>query len=191
MAQLPIRIYGDPVLRQRAQELAPGDVTAELRQFVLDMGETMYAASGIGLAATQVGDLRRLFVIDVDQIAGPKQRGKRPKDPANRRLRAFLNPEILESSIEDDTYDEGCLSIPELEAPVFRPLRIRVRYRTIEWEERDEWIDGLLARVYQHELDHLDGVLFIDRLPEAQRTKLAGALNRLKKRHEETLQPTV
>jgi peptide deformylase len=189
MAIFSIRIYGDPVLRERARELAPHQVDDALRQFVLDMGETMYANSGIGLAANQVGDLRRLFVVDIDQVSSePRRGGKRVKDATRRLLRVYINPEIIESSDEDDTYEEGCLSIPELEATVFRPIRIKVRYRGLDWGIQEEWLTGLHARVFQHELDHLDGVMFVDRLPPEARLKLAGALNRIKKRHEDALQ---
>ncbi|MBI1292270.1 peptide deformylase [bacterium] len=190
MAILPIRIYGDPVLREKGRELTQSQVDDALRQFALDMGETMYANSGIGLAANQVGDLRRIFVVDVDQVSGERRRGKRPKDESRRLLRVYLNPEVIESSDEDDTYDEGCLSIPELEAPVFRPIRIKVRYRTLDWHLHEEWLDGLHARVFQHELDHLDGTMFIDHLAPEARLKLAGALNRIKKRHDDALQPS-
>lgn len=169
------------MLRQTARPLEERDVDDALRAFVADMGETMYAANGVGLAANQVGDLRRLFVLDVDQLDTPSKTRPRRKDASKRVLQTIINPEILESSVEDEEYNEGCLSIPGVEADVYRPVRIRVRYRTLEWEERDQWVDGLFARVFQHELDHLDGKLFVDHLPPADRERLAGALNKLKK----------
>lgn len=180
MALLPIMLYGEEVLRQKARELSREDIDDSFRQFVTDMGETMYGASGIGLAANQVGDLRRVFVVDVDQL-GRETRRRARKDPSRRNLQVMINPEILESSIEDGEYNEGCLSIPEVEADVWRPIRIKVRYRNPDWELREEWIDGILARVYQHELDHLDGILFVDHLPPGTRKRLAGPLNRIKK----------
>lgn len=188
MALLPIVLYGQPVLRERAREMSPGDVTDDFRRLVDDMGETMYAARGIGLAANQVGDLRRFFVLDVDQSRG-EGRKRRSKEPTNRRLQVIINPEILEFSLEDEAYSEGCLSIPEVEADVWRPLRIRVRYRTLDWELKEQWVDDLFARVFQHELDHLDGVLFVDRVPDNVRLKLAGPLNRIKKAGEATHVP--
>jgi len=190
MAILPIRIYGDPVLRQRATEITREQVDEALRQFAIDMGETMYANSGIGLAANQVGDLRRIFVVDVDQVNNEIRKKGRVKDQARRLLRVYLNPEIIESSDEDDTYDEGCLSIPELEGPVFRPIRIKVRYQTLEWNIQEEWLSGLHARVFQHELDHLDGLMFIDRMAEEARLRLAGALGRIRRRQEDAMQPS-
>jgi peptide deformylase len=181
MALLPIKLYGEPVLREKARELTQGDVDADFRTFVRDMGETMYENAGVGLAANQVGDLRRVFVVDVAQVDGNGKRGRRRKDPSRRELLVFLNPEVVESSPEDEAYNEGCLSIPEVEADVYRSSRVRVRYRTLDWQQKEQWMDGLLARVFQHELDHLNGVLFIDHLPEDTRRKLAGALNKIKK----------
>lgn len=187
MSVLDIRIYGDPILRAKGREMGRDELTPAFRELIESMAETMYGANGIGLAATQVGDMRRFFIADVDQVEGEKSKGRRVKNPDKRKLQVFINPEILESSTEDEPYNEGCLSIPELEADVFRPVRVRVRYRDGEWNEKTGWIDELLARVFQHELDHLDGVLFIDRIPAQQRIGIAGQLNRLKRRTEERL----
>ncbi|HNM46102.1 MAG TPA: peptide deformylase [Candidatus Sumerlaeota bacterium] len=182
--KLKIRTYGDPVLREKAKAMKRTDVTDSFREFVLSMGETMYDANGVGLAATQVGDLRRFFVADVAQVVGDEKK-KRRKDPARRELIAYINPEIIESSAEDEEYLEGCLSIPEVDAEVYRPSRIRIRYRDLDWNENELWAEGLLARVYQHELDHLDGVLFIDRIGDAARSKIAGKLSSIKKRTDD------
>lgn len=182
MSVLPIRYYGDPVLREKAAPVAAVD--DELRRLAADMGETMYAASGIGLAANQVGVARRVLVLDVsDHYAGSKKGGKRsaPEEP---HLEVYFNAEIVESSVEDGDYSEGCLSMPGLEGDVWRPLRIRVKWMDLDGKPHDAWIDGLRARVMQHEIDHLDGILFIDHLPTAERASLAGRLNRLK---QETL----
>ena len=187
MPLLPIKIYGDPVLRETAEKIEQEHVTDEFRQFARDMAETMYANSGIGLAANQVGDLRRIFVVDTAQVEENGSKSRRKKDPQKRELHVFLNPEVVESSLEDEAYTEGCLSIPEVEADVYRPIRVKVRYRTLDWQEKEQWFEGLLARVFQHELDHLNGVLFVDHLPAASRLKLAGALNKLKKSSEEEL----
>lgn len=187
MSIIPIRQYGDPVLREKSRELRQEEVDADFRRLIEDMGETMYDAEGIGLAANQIGETRRFFVADWEQVTGERRGRKRVRDPKRRHLVAFLNPEILEGSVEDAEYNEGCLSIPELEGEVFRPVRILVRYRTLDWELKEEWLDDLPARVFQHELDHLDGVLFVDRMPEAARTKLARELNRLKRQTESLL----
>ncbi|MCC6547192.1 peptide deformylase [Candidatus Sumerlaeota bacterium] len=181
---LKIRTYGDPVLRAKTKPMKASDVTKAFRDFVLLMGETMYAANGIGLAATQVGDLRRFFVADVAQVVGDEKK-KRRKDPARRELNAYINPEIIESSAEDEEYLEGCLSIPDVDAEVYRPSRIKIRYRDLEWTEKEVWVEGLMARVFQHEHDHLDGVLFIDHIGEAARSKLAGKLSAIKRKTEQ------
>lgn len=186
MSALPIKIYGDPVLREKGREISTEEIDAEFRSYMDDMIETMYEAAGIGLAANQVGETRRFFVADWEQASGEKPRkGKRLKDPKRRNPKAFLNPEILETSAEDELGNEGCLSIPEIESDVYRFKRVRVRYRDLDWQEHDEWLQGLGARVFQHELDHLDGILFIDHLPEDERIKLAGKLRQLKERAKE------
>lgn len=189
MPLLPIRIYGDPVLKEKALPLKKEEINDDFRQFIADMGETMYDAKGVGLAANQVGDLRRVFVVDVDQVVNDENAGSKKsrkfKDVSRRKLQVFINPEILESSEQDDVYNEGCLSIPDVEADVYRPIKVKVRYRNLDWEEKEEWIDGMLARVFQHELDHLNGVLFVEKLGLGRRTLIAGALSRLKKRQKE------
>lgn len=188
MSLLTLRIYGDPVLRQRAREVRPEEIDDTFRQLAEDMGETMYAAQGIGLAANQIGETRRIFVADWDQVTDSPRRGKRTKDPKKRNLRVLINPVIISSSDEDEEASEGCLSIPELEADLFRPRRIRVQYRDLDWQQHEEELDDLPARVFQHELDHLDGILFIDRIGADARARLAGALSRIKKKGEETHQ---
>jgi peptide deformylase len=183
-----VRIYGDPVLRLKAERIE--GVDDELRRLVADMAETMYLAEGIGLAAPQVGVSRRVIVVDVDQVEGGKnsRSERRRVNPAKRRLQVFLNPEIVESSVEDCPYTEGCLSLPGLEGEVYRPARVKLRYQDAEGRPNLVELDGLPARVLQHELDHLDGVLFVDRMVPDDRRKLAGALSRLREiaaRHPE------
>ncbi|MEQ8820747.1 MAG: peptide deformylase [Sumerlaeia bacterium] len=176
MAILEIRKYGDPVLREKAAPV--NGASDDLRAFLHDMAETMYAANGIGLAANQVGDLRRVLVID----PGEEERDKRPARTPNPQF--FLNPEILDSSTEDGPYTEGCLSIPELEGEVYRPLKIRLRWTTLDGETREADFDGITSRVLQHEIDHLDGILFIDHMGTVKRKLLAGKLNKLRRETE-------
>jgi peptide deformylase len=176
MALLRILIYGDERLHVKSERLQR--LTPELRQLIADMGETMYAANGAGLAAPQIGVHQRVFVLDVDQVDDD---GKKSQP---RRLRVFINAEILWSSDEDVPYVEGCLSIPGVEAEVDRPARVRVRYRDEHWTEHEEEAEGLLARVIQHELDHLDGILFVDRLGFLKRQSVAAQLRHLRKEHE-------
>jgi peptide deformylase len=149
VALLPIRIFGDPILRQRAREV--DNVDGALVRLVEDMVETMYAAPGVGLAANQVGVERRIFVYDIGE--GPN---------------AVINPVIVESSGEW-SYDEGCLSIPNLSWELIRPKEVHLRGISLEGETIDIEADELLARCFQHEIDHLDGVLIVERLDDEQR----------------------
>lgn len=149
MATYPIRQYGDPVLKQRAREVE--EVDSRLAKLVEDMIETMYEAPGTGLAANQVGVQRRLFVYDVGD--GP---------------RVVINPRIVESSGEW-VYEEGCLSVPGLSWPIVRPNQVHLVGVDLHGNELSIEADTLEGRVFQHELDHLDGVLLVERLDEEQR----------------------
>jgi peptide deformylase len=155
MTKLDLVTLPDPVLRQPSAPVE--DVADDLRKLMLDMLETMYEAPGIGLAAVQVGVLKRVVTIDV-------AREGEEKEPL------FLaNPEILWRSDELATYEEGCLSIPDYFAEVERPARIGVRFLDYHGRPQELEADGLLATVVQHEIDHLNGVLFIDYLSKLKR----------------------
>src|SRR2546422_10406049 len=154
MAVLRVRKYGDPALRQRA--LPVGEVTPELRAIIADMTETMYDEVGIGLAATQVGISLRLIVI---------------ADEEGRGVQAVLNPAIVEQGGET-TGEEGCLSIPGVFAPVVRSSWVKVEARDVNGQPMAINARGLRARVLQHEIDHLDGVLFIDRVDPVTRDRI-------------------
>jgi peptide deformylase len=172
MASRPIFETPDPVLRQISKPVDTFD--AELKTLVADMFETMYAAPGIGLAAVQVGVPIRLLVIDLQE---PAEEGGEPvRDP-----RVFINPEILWHSDEEVPYTEGCLSVPEQYAEVMRPDRIRARWRNEKGESFEEEIDGLLAVCLQHEMDHLNGVLFIDHLSRLKRDMVLKKLAKWRK----------
>ena len=159
MAIRDIVLLGDPVLRERAAEVTEFD--DELRRLVEDMYETMYHASGVGLAAPQIGISKRIFVIDV----------RDEEDEVGGRY-ALINPEIVEVSPETEKAPEGCLSIPGLEEIVERPWRVVLRARDPHGNDVEIDGDDLLARAMQHELDHLNGVLFLDHLSPLKR-KLA------------------
>jgi peptide deformylase len=172
MAILPIVKVPDPRLRQTSSPVEKVD--AEVRALVADMFETMYAAPGIGLAAIQVGVARRILVIDLQE---PEEEGGEPvRDP-----RVFINPEILEHSDRDVPYTEGCLSVPDQYAEVDRPDRIRARWLDLDGKVREEEIEGLLATCLQHEMDHLEGVLFIDHLSRLKREMILKKLTKLRK----------
>ena len=149
MAVLPIRKYGDPVLRERTTEVTEFDEA--LQKLIDDMVQTMYAAPGVGLAANQIGVGKRLMVIDLSVGARPEE------------LHVMINPNIVESEGEI-TEEEGCLSIPDFVEIVTRPERVLVRYLDQHGEEKEMWGDGLMARAICHEVDHLDGTLFVDYL---------------------------
>ena len=172
MAILPIVEVPDPRLRQIS---SPVDaVDDDLRALIKDMFETMYDAPGIGLAAIQVGVPKRVLVIDLQE---PNEDGTEPvRDP-----RVFINPEILTSSDQDVPYTEGCLSVPDQYAEVERPDRIRARWLDEQGEAHEEDIEGLLAVCLQHEMDHLEGVLFIDHLSRLKREMVLKKLTKLRK----------
>lgn len=170
MTLLHIVKLGHPVLREKAAPVAA--MTPELERLADDMAETMYAAPGIGLAAPQVGVALRLFVCDPDYR----------EDRASRRPRVFVNPEVLEESPEDEKEEEGCLSIPGVLGDVWRPAWIRVRARDRRFREFETVARGLFARVILHELDHLDGVVFPDRMAPARRAELIVGLDRVRER---------
>jgi peptide deformylase len=160
MAILPILEVPDPRLRQISTPVEA--VTDDTRALIRDMFETMYAAPGIGLAAIQVGVPKRLLVIDLQD---PEVEGGEPV----REPRVFVNPEILENSDRDVPYTEGCLSVPDQYADVDRPDRIRARWLDENGVPHEEEITGTLAVVLQHEMDHLNGILFIDHLSRLKR----------------------
>lgn len=174
MPLLKIIQYGHPLLRKVAKEVT--DFAQRERDLILSMAETMYANRGVGLAATQVGVMQRIFVADSDQDRDSENGGSE-----NRRLRVFINPQVTWESEEDDSMEEGCLSIPEIRGEVFRPAKIKVVARDENFEPFELDAEALLSRVIQHELDHLNGVLFIDKLPMLKRPLIAAQLMRLKK----------
>jgi peptide deformylase len=167
MASLPIIIAPDPRLKKKAKKVERVD--AETRRLMDDMLETMYAAPGIGLAAPQVGVLRRVIVLDIAT-----------EDEARAPIR-MANPELIWVSDDDASYNEGCLSLPEHYADVVRPASIRVRYLDENDELRELEADGLLATCIQHEMDHLDGVLFVDHISALKRNMILRKLLKSKK----------
>ena len=158
MSTRPLVILPAPQLRLTSAPIARVD--DGVRKLAGDMLETMYAAPGIGLAAVQVGEMNRLITIDVS-------RDEDAKEP-----RVFINPEILWKSDELSVYEEGCLSIPDYYEEVERPAKIRVRYTNLAGEPEELEADGLLATCLQHEIDHLDGVLFIDHISKLKRDRV-------------------
>ena len=150
---MPITTYGDPVLRRKADPV--GKINAETKRICESMVEAMIRANGVGLAAPQVGVSKRIVVLDLDGS-----------------FHILINPKLVEASEEEDASQEGCLSVPGVEAPVVRKRRARVCATDLEGKEIEVGGEGLIARALQHEIDHLDGVLFIDHLSPARRRSL-------------------
>jgi peptide deformylase len=172
MAVLPIVEIPDARLRVVSKPVEAVDDA--VRGFVADMIDTMYAAKGIGLAAIQVGVDSRVLVIDLQERED--EEGKPVRDP-----RAYINPEILSVSDEVSSYNEGCLSIPEQYADVERPARCRVRWLDEQGATHEEELSGLLSTCMQHEIDHLNGVLFIDHVSRLKRSMLLKKLDKARK----------
>ncbi|TAF32498.1 MAG: peptide deformylase [Cytophagales bacterium] len=160
----PIVLFGSPVLRQKAQVISP-ETHPNLQELVASMYETMYHCDGVGLAAPQIGLSIRLFVIDTGSAS----------DEENREIplkKAFVNAEILVEEGKESIFKEGCLSIPNIREDVMRKPTIRIRYQDENWQTHEETFTGFIARVIQHEYDHIEGLLFTDRISSFRRTLL-------------------
>lgn len=168
----PIYIYGHPVLRKTAEDI-PLDYP-DLQQLIDDMYETMFHADGIGLAAPQIGLPIRVVTIGLDVFSDEYPEYKDFK-------RAYINPHIIETAGEEVVMEEGCLSVPGIHESVKRPSKIRVTYLDEQMQEHDEWVEGFLARVMQHEFDHLEGHVFVDRVSPIRRQLLKSKLTNLLK----------
>lgn len=161
---LPIYAYGQPVLKKVAVSIEPG--YPDLQELIANMWETMYYAEGVGLAAPQVGHAIRLFVIDTLQINDDEDEKKTKIDGFKK---VFINAQKVEESGDPWTYEEGCLSIPRIRGDVERPDTIRLRYMDEHFMEHEETFTGVNARVVQHEYDHIDGILFTEKLKPLKR----------------------
>lgn len=168
---LPIYIYGQPVLRKVAKDITPD--YPELKTLITNMWETLADSEGIGLAAPQVGLDIRLVVIDLDPLSEDL-----PEYKDFRQV--YINAHIVEyDETNTDASEEGCLSLPAIHEKVVRPTRIRVQWMDENFQAHDEWIDGYLARVMQHEFDHLDGKMFIDRISPLRKQLIKSKLKAL------------
>lgn len=170
---LPIYTYGQPVLKKIAE-----DITLEypgLQELIDNMYETMYKSEGVGLAAPQIGKAIRVVVIDLDVL-------KEDFPEYENFHMAYINPHIVEvDNTEMKSMDEGCLSVPGIHEPVKRPTRIKVEYLDRNGNHHNEWVEGYLARVMQHEFDHLEGKLFVDRLSALRKQMIKNKLSALLK----------
>jgi len=170
--KLPIYAYGHPVLKRVALPVEQMD--EKFQAFIEDMWETMYQASGVGLAAPQVGISKRIFIVDTIQIMedGEKEKGIK---------KVFINPVKIEETGEEYAYEEGCLSIPDIRADVNRQRQIKIRYLDENFEEQTEVFEGVNARVIQHEYDHIEGILFVERINPLKRNILRRKLDKIRK----------
>lgn len=167
---LPIYTYGQGVLRQETEDITPD--YPELKELIQNMIETMQKAEGVGLAAPQIGLPIRVVVIDLDVLSDefPEYKGY---------VHAFINGHIIEEGDETESMGEGCLSLPGIHEDVRRPKTVRVQYLDENLQPHDEWVEGFLARVIQHEFDHLEGHMFIDHLGTLRKQMIKGKLRDL------------
>ena len=168
---LPIYIYGQPVLRKVAEDITPD--YPQLKELIADMWDTLADSEGIGLTAPQIGKAIRLVVIDLDVLSDDM-----PEYKDFRRV--YINAHIVEADdSETDSSEEGCLSLPAIHEKVVRPTRIRVQWLDEQFQSHDEWVEGYLARVMQHEFDHLEGHMFIDRISPLRKQLIKSKLKAL------------
>ncbi|MBM4390730.1 MAG: peptide deformylase [Deltaproteobacteria bacterium] len=183
MAVLHILTVPHPVLAKKCRPVGPGEFGADLRRFVSDLAETMYAAPGVGLAAPQVGDLRRVIVVDPGNSTSEQDDDGRPTNP---RFLALVNPQVIETSADKMVYEEGCLSVPDFEENISRPRRVYIRYLDEDGKPHQKWFEGYDAIVVQHEMDHLEGTVILDRVSRMKKGRYLQKRQRVKIRLDGT-----
>ena len=180
---LPVVVYGDPVLRKVGVEVEKNH--EGLETLIANMFETMYQANGVGIAAPQIGKAIRLFVIDTAPFAEVDEEDEEKEEKLSKKeieflknfKRVFINAKIKEETGEEWSFNEGCLSIPKIREDVLRKATIKVEYYDAQFKKHTEILDGLAARVVQHEYDHIEGKLFTDKISPFKRKLLAGKLS--------------
>ncbi|HSI70744.1 MAG TPA: peptide deformylase [Gillisia sp.] len=176
---LPIVAYGDPVLRKKCKEITPE--YPNLKQLIDNMWETMYQAYGVGLAAPQIGLPIRIFIIDPTAFADDGSLEEKEKEVLSNLKKVFINPVIISEEGEEWAFNEGCLSIPDVREDVFRKSIITIEYQDEEFNSHRETFDGIAARVIQHEYDHIEGILFTDKLSTLKKRLIKGKLANISK----------
>jgi peptide deformylase len=176
---LPIVAYGDPVLKKRASEISKE--TPRLKETIANMYESMYGAHGVGLAAPQVGLSIRLFLVDTSPFAEDEGYSLEEQKQLKSFKRTFINAKIIEEFGEEWSFNEGCLSIPNIREEVLRRSEIRIEFQDENFKKHIETFDGLIARVIQHEYDHIEGVLFTDKVSSLKKRLLKGKLTNISK----------
>jgi peptide deformylase len=168
---IPIVVYGDPVLKKKAIDFQKEEAE-KVQKLIDDMFETMYAARGVGLAAPQIGIAKRLFVVDGETLNKKECKGFK---------KVFINPVILEESGKEWEFEEGCLSVPGVREFIMRKDVVKIKYLDENWNEVTEEYDGMKARIIQHEYDHIEGVLFTDKISGFKKRLIQGKLTRISK----------
>lgn len=176
---LPIVAYGDPILRKKAKEIS--EDYPNLQELIENMKETMYEAYGVGLAAPQIGLPIRLFVIDTSPFAEDEDLSEEEREELKNLKKVFINAQVLEEEGEEWAFNEGCLSIPEVREDVFRKENVTLEYYDENFTKITETFSGLAARVIQHEYDHIEGVLFTDKLSSLKKRLIKGKLANISK----------
>ena len=176
---LPIIAYGNPVLKKKCQEI-PKDYK-RLNELISNMWETMYASSGVGLAAPQIGLSIRIFIVDTSPFSDDTKLDINERNKLSDFKKVFINPELIAVSKKFNTFNEGCLSIPDVREDVVRENEIFIKYYDENFIKKELKLDGLRARVVQHEFDHIQGILFTDKLSAFKKKLIKGKLNNISK----------
>lgn len=175
----PILAYGDPVLRKKTEELTPD--YPKLDTVIENMFETMYAAHGIGLAAPQVGLAIRLFIVDASPFEDDEDLSEAEREFVATFKRVFINAKIIEETGDEWVFNEGCLSIPDVREDVFRQETVTIEYLDENFKKQKETVDGMAARIIQHEYDHVEGILFTDKLSPLKKRLIKSKLANISK----------
>ncbi len=176
---LPIVAYGDAVLRKKAEDIS--EDYPKLSELIATMFETMYDAYGVGLAAPQIGLPIRLFVIDTNPFSDDDELSESEQKQLASFKRTFINAKILEETGDECAFNEGCLSIPDVREDVFRKPKVKIQYQDEQFKTHVEEFDGLIARVIQHEYDHIEGILFTDKLSALKKRLIKARLTNISK----------
>ena len=176
---LPIVAYGDAVLRKKAEDIS--EDYPKLSELIATMFETMYDAYGVGLAAPQIGLPIRLFVIDTNPFSDDDELSESEQKQLASFKRTFINAKILEETGDEWAFNEGCLSIPDVREDVFRKPKVKIQYQDEQFKTHVEEFDGLIARVIQHEYDHIEGILFTDKLSALKKRLIKARLTNISK----------
>lgn len=174
---LPIVAYGDPVLRKVAKEIDSD--YPKLTELIANMRQTMYNAHGVGIAAPQIGKAIRIFVIDATPFAEDEDFSEEEREQLKVFNKVFINPKVIREEGEEWAFTEGCLSIPEIREDVFRPYSVTFEYQDENFEHHTETLTGAAARVFQHEYDHIEGILFTDKLSSLKKRILKKKLEKI------------